>query len=131
MRTTLLILLLLILSCKKEIIVEGEENSNSPEIKQALARLNVELFDISQLYQSYAEPFELWESQLAILHCAGHHEPMLVETMWKNIIEAELKRSEELSVNSRLAMIGNKIKALGKLYSGAQKYFPLGLKNNL
>lgn len=95
-------------------------------IESALALLNAELLDISQLYQEYAEPFELWECQLAILHCSGHQDPMLVETMWDNIIEAELKLSEGLPSNSRIAMISNKIKSLGKIYAGSLKYFPLG-----
>ena len=29
----------------------------------------------------------LSESKLAIVHCAGHYDPMLIESLWKDIIE--------------------------------------------
>ena len=31
--------------------------------------------------------FALAECKLAIVHCAGHYDPTLVETLWKDIIE--------------------------------------------
>ena len=96
------------------------------DIQSAMLRLNSSLLDISQLYQNYAEPFDLWECQLAILHCSGHHDPHLVETMWSNIIDAELKKSEEFNYNSRIVMLSNKMKELGKIYAFSQKYFPMG-----
>lgn len=51
---------------------------------------------------------------------------MLVEKMWENIIDKELSDSAELPTNSRLVMVSNKVKGLGKIYSQAQKYFPIG-----
>ena len=41
----------------------------------------------SQLYGEFADPLGLAECQLAIVHCAGHHDPTLIETLWKNIID--------------------------------------------
>jgi nuclear pore complex protein Nup155 len=102
----------------------GSHNRN--EINAALAKLNSDLLEISQLFQDFAEPYNLWECQLSILHCAGHNDPMMVEKMWENIIEKELAESAELPTNSRVVMVSNKIKALGKVYSQAQKYFPIG-----
>ena len=40
-----------------------------------------------QLYGEFADVFDLSESKLAIIHCAGHYDPTLVESMWKDIIE--------------------------------------------
>ena len=82
--------------------------------------------DISQLYAEFAEPYNLWECQLAILHCAGHPDNMLIETVWNNIIDGEMSTTAELAAHNRINMMGNKIVALGKLYSSSQKYFPLG-----
>ncbi len=41
-----------------------------------------------QLYGEYAERFELSECKLAIVHCAGHHDPSLVESLWQEILTA-------------------------------------------
>lgn len=98
----------------------------SANLKTAIDRLNADLLDISQLYQDFAEPYELWECQLAILHCSGHQDKLLVETVWENILEKELRQSQDLTNSSRIPMIANKLKALGTLYaSAAQRYFPL------
>ena len=85
------------------------------------------MLDISQLYAEFAEPYNLWECQLAILHCAGHPDNMLIETVWNNIIEGEMSKSAELSSPNRINIMANKIAVLGKLYSSSQKYFPLGI----
>ena len=41
-----------------------------------------------QLYGDFADEFGLAECKLAIVHCAGHYDPILIETLWKDIIEA-------------------------------------------
>lgn len=94
-------------------------------LQVALGRLNADLLDISTLYEAYAEPYKLYECQLAILHTAGHQDPMMVDTLWGNIIEAELKATENLPLSSRTVMLANKIKHLGKLYGATSKYFPM------
>ena len=91
-----------------------------------LLQLNADLLDISQLYAEFAEPYNLWECQLAILHCAGHPDGMLIETVWNNIIEGEMSNTAELSSPNRINIMANKIAVLGKLYSSSHKYFPLG-----
>ena len=93
-------------------------------------QLNADLLDISQLYAEFAEPYNLWECQLAILHCAGHPDNMLIETVWNNIIEEEMAQTAELFPPDRIKVITNKIVALGKLYSSSQKYFPIGKSPN-
>ena len=115
-----------IVEALSSLAAHGGGSHNRNEINAALAKLNSDLLDISQLFQDYAEPYNLWECQLSILHCAGHHDPMLVEKMWDNIIDKELTDTAELPNNSRIVMISNKVKALGKVYSQAQKYFPIG-----
>jgi len=39
-----------------------------------------------QLYEEYAEPLQLWECKLAIIHCSGHQDDMLIKGIWTNII---------------------------------------------
>ena len=55
---------------------------------------------------------------------------MMVEKMWESIINKELSESADLNTNSRIVMISNKVKGLGKVYSQAQKYFPIGKLQN-
>ena len=40
-----------------------------------------------QLYEEFADKFDLSESKLAIVHCAGLYDAVLVESLWKDIIE--------------------------------------------
>ena len=37
--------------------------------------------------------------------------------MWENIVDGELARTAELPVASRVAMLGNKVRGLGKVYA--------------
>ncbi len=98
-----------------------------PEVDAAISQLNADLVDITQLYSDYAEPYNLWECQLAILHCAGHPDHMLIETMWNNVIDAEMNRLPPTAASqTRISVMSNKIKSLGKLYATSQKYFPMG-----
>ena len=113
-----------------------------------------------QLYGEFADVFDLSESKLAIIHCAGHYDPTLVESMWKDIIEkgnlgghkeclwdiprfgrmsgtemifirlcsfffAELESTATAPLQTRMNTLGNKLIALGRMYGGTERYFPL------
>ena len=52
--------------------------NGGPEVGSAKAQLNADLIDLTQLYSDFAEPFGLWECQLAIIHCAGHPDNNLI-----------------------------------------------------
>lgn len=98
----------------------------TPEVEQSILQLNSDLMSITTLYSNYAEPYQLWECQLAILHCAGHPDSMLIATVWDEIISREISRTAEVgSPQDRVAAMAIKIKGLGKLYANSQKYFPL------
>lgn len=59
----------------------------TPEVAAAIGMLNEELMDITKLYGDFAEPFDLAECKLAIVHCAGHYDPTLVESLWRDIFD--------------------------------------------
>jgi hypothetical protein len=40
-----------------------------------------------QLYEEFADRFDLWECKLAIVYCAGLYDSALIESLWKNIID--------------------------------------------
>lgn len=63
-------------------------HTHSPEIiEDAKTRLNNELFTCTELYEEFAEPFKLWECNLALVHSTSHNDPQLIEDIWRNIIE--------------------------------------------
>jgi len=99
--------------------------SESMPTQEAINALNSDLLDITQLYEEYAERFNLAECQLAILHCAGHHDPNLIETIWRNIIDNELRAVSSMASEAQKSILCAKIKHLGSIYLGSEKYFPL------
>lgn len=94
-------------------------------IWDAITKLNSDLLDISELYQKFAEAFNLHECKLAIVHCANHYDPPLIESLWKNILDKEFAALHGSSSDNIVATICNKMKALGTKYFSSQKYFPL------
>lgn len=52
--------------------------------------------DITTLYGQFADEFELHECKLAILHCAGHYDSGLVESLWRSIVSGGERRSDSL-----------------------------------
>ncbi|PFX30165.1 Nuclear pore complex protein Nup155 [Stylophora pistillata] len=103
-------------------------NSANPSrrIDQALIGLNSQLLDVTTLYGDFADEFDLSECKLAIVHCAGHYDPTLIETLWRDIIEAELRDSHQNPPSDRMAIVRKKISFLGKVYVHSERYFPLG-----
>lgn len=96
-----------------------------PVVINAISSLNADLLDITRLYELYADPFDLYEAKLAIIHCAEHYDPLLVENLWKNIIDAVLQQSVGSSAETRMILLKNKITTLGRIYYSSQKYFPI------
>ena len=45
------------------------------------------IFFFFQLYEDYADKFDLSECKLAIVHCAGLYDSALIENLWQNIID--------------------------------------------
>jgi len=78
-----------------------------------------------QLYEEYAEPFNLWECKLAIIHCSGHYDLALVETIWLNIVENELRACTSIGPNDKMTVLMGKIKSLGQEYVGSPRCFPV------
>ncbi|KAM6303695.1 nuclear pore complex protein Nup155 isoform 2-T2 [Podargus strigoides] len=102
-----------------------QQHSHHSSVQDAISRLDAELVDITTLYGEFADPFKLSECKLAIIHCAGHSNPILVQTLWQEIIEKELGDSVSLSPADRMQALSLKMVLLGKIYAGTPRYFPL------
>ncbi|CAB1318328.1 unnamed protein product, partial [Coregonus sp. 'balchen'] len=63
--------------------------SQHPSVQGAMSQLDSELMDITKLYGEFADHFRLSECKLAIIHCAGHSDPILVHSLWQEIMEKE------------------------------------------
>nr|XP_006006991.2 PREDICTED: nuclear pore complex protein Nup155 [Latimeria chalumnae] len=103
----------------------ARQSSLHPSVQDALSQLDSELMDITKLYGEFADPFRLSECKLAIIHCAGHSDPILVQTLWQEIIEKELSDSMLKSPTERMQVLNLKLVSLGKIYAGTPRYFPL------
>ncbi|XP_057289225.1 nuclear pore complex protein Nup155 isoform X1 [Pezoporus wallicus] len=99
--------------------------SHHSSVQEAISQLDAELMDITRLYGEFADPFKLSECKLAIIHCAGHSDPILVQTLWQEIVEKELSDSLSLSPDDRMQALSLKMVLLGKIYAGTPRYFPL------
>uniref|UniRef100_A0A9L0SU88 Nuclear pore complex protein Nup155 n=1 Tax=Equus caballus TaxID=9796 RepID=A0A9L0SU88_HORSE len=99
--------------------------SHHSSVQDAISQLDAELMDITKLYGEFADPFKLAECKLAIIHCAGYSDPILVQTLWQDIIEKELNESVTLSSPDRMHALSLKIVLLGKIYAGTPRFFPL------
>nr|XP_022900276.1 nuclear pore complex protein Nup155 [Onthophagus taurus]XP_022900277.1 nuclear pore complex protein Nup155 [Onthophagus taurus] len=95
-----------------------------PNAEDAIIALNSGLYEITQLYENFAEPFHLWESKLAIIDCAGYSDPKFVEEIWNHIIEDEVQKYSG-SGNDRMIQILSKIKILARQYKLSSNCFPL------
>lgn len=97
------------------------------EADSAISQLNSDLIDLTQLYSDFAEPFNLWECQLAIIHCAGHPDTNLIEVLWTNILDVEISKVQNnVQPQSKIDLMSSKLKGLGKIYASSQRYFPMG-----
>ncbi|OAD62095.1 hypothetical protein WN48_07748 [Eufriesea mexicana] len=91
--------------------------------EDAFRALNSSLLDITKLYEKYADFLQLWECKLAIIHCSGHQDAMLIQEIWTNIINNELKDAS--TAEDKMAILMSKIISLGQEYSGSPHCFPV------
>ncbi|KAF7491408.1 Nuclear pore complex protein [Sarcoptes scabiei] len=94
---------------------------------EAIQALNSSLLNITALYQEFAVPFELYECQLKILHCADHEDVTLIENIWRSILNQELSSVADKDIETQKTLLKNKIKELGIAYLNTEKFFPLEL----
>uniref|UniRef100_A0A4W5M4I7 Nuclear pore complex protein Nup155 n=1 Tax=Hucho hucho TaxID=62062 RepID=A0A4W5M4I7_9TELE len=103
----------------------SRQYSQHPSVQGAVSQLDSELMDITKLYGEFADHFRLSECKLAIIHCAGHSDPILVHSLWQEVMEKELDDSVAMSPADRMRALSLKLVSLGKIYAGTPRYFPL------
>ncbi|CAH2259179.1 jg9998 [Pararge aegeria aegeria] len=97
-----------------------------PPPHHLLQRLDDELLEITQLYEEYADRYNLWECKLAIVQCSGHNDALLVENIWSNILaEAEVAARVLPTPDERLGSVLSKLTTMGREYVNTGHCFPL------
>lgn len=102
------------------------ESTKPLHYENAIKALNSSLLNVTILYQEFAEPFHLYECQLRILHCAGHDDITLIENIWRNILDNELRSVAGHDPQTQIRLLKCKIKELGTFYLSSDKFFPIG-----
>lgn len=102
-----------------------KELPESPAIQDALTQLNYSLCDLTQLYQNYAQKFNLYDCQLAILKCGSHYDPALIERLWKSIIDETLMVNENETPDTQLHILSSRVENLGKTLVPSERFFPV------
>ncbi|EDW63290.1 nuclear pore complex protein Nup154 [Drosophila virilis] len=100
----------------------GSILNTNPAARQAIKDLNMALYDITQLYQNFADPFDLWECQLSILNCSNHNDPLLIESVWGNIINSAVDGPG--SAQERSIKLFTKIELLVREFGESGPCFP-------
>lgn len=93
------------------------------DAQNACQNLNYQLYDINDLYSEFVERFDLSECKLKILHCSHHNDPLLIESVWSEIINKEF--TQPGSSDEKMKRLLLKVQLLLKEYGTSGHCFPL------
>ncbi|KAG9314302.1 nucleoporin [Chiua virens] len=96
---------------------------NPGEEGYRIRQLNKKLFTVSELYQSYAEPFDLPVMKLLILHVSEHRDEHIVRPIWDRIFEDALEKDADAQTHAD--HIITSVVPLGKRFYPSESAFPL------
>lgn len=100
-----------------------------PGTAEAVARLDAELLDVTHLYADYADPFDLAECKLAIVRASGYDDPVLIENLWRGIVEREIR--ERPGRTSGPVALAQRLEGLVREYVASDRFLPLQFLVNL
>jgi len=96
--------------------------NNPGEVGEKVRLLSRALFNITELYQAFAEPFDLPEMKLLIFHVAGHRDEAMVRPIWNKIFEDALDSVDPKLGADRLM---SKVIPLGQRFYPSDSAFPV------
>ncbi|XP_025209018.1 nuclear pore complex protein Nup155-like isoform X2 [Melanaphis sacchari] len=91
-----------------DLLLSSQINGKSDVID----KLNSCLFTLGELYSNFAEPYSLWEAQLAILQLSNHDDRELVNQIWENILLKVVEDCGDISEHNKMTIVLEKIKSL-------------------
>ncbi|KAJ0492375.1 putative nucleoporin, nucleoporin, nucleoporin, subdomain 1 [Helianthus annuus] len=108
--------------CKLESAPDNSEAEFLQTVKEKVKELSLDLKSITQLYNEYAVPFELWEICLEMLYFAsysGDTDSSIVRDTWARFTDHALSKGGIAEACSALTRIGSHV------YSGDDAVLPL------
>ncbi|KIK33719.1 hypothetical protein CY34DRAFT_813422, partial [Suillus luteus UH-Slu-Lm8-n1] len=81
------------------------------------------LLTMSELYQVYAEPFDLPVTKLLILHVSDHHDEHVVRPIWDRIFDEAIEKGADAQTNADHIIAS--VALLGKRFNPSASAFPL------
>ncbi|KAJ3551449.1 hypothetical protein NM688_g4699 [Phlebia brevispora] len=96
---------------------------NEPgEVGAKIQLLSKTLLNVTELYQLYAEPFDLPIMKLLIFHVSGHRDDNMTRPIWNKIFQDALEGEEPKAGADKLI---SKIVSLGQRFYPSDSAFPL------
>lgn len=80
-------------------------------------------FSSLQIYSDFCEDFELWECKLTIFNCSHHNDPLMIESIWTHVLDAEMNYPG--SGMDKYRRLLSKVANLASEYGGGGHCFPL------
>ncbi|CAK5280503.1 unnamed protein product, partial [Mycena citricolor] len=97
-----------------------------PETPQAMALLRTRLFTMTELYQEFADPFDMPLMKLVCLHVSEHRDDAIVRPIWNRIFQEILDGVPENATPQAIAdEIIKQVVPLGQRFHPSESAFPL------
>ncbi|RPD63049.1 nucleoporin [Lentinus tigrinus ALCF2SS1-6] len=95
---------------------------HDPEVAERFKALSYRLYNITELYQLYADPLDLPLIKLLILHVSEHREENIVRPIWNRIFEEAVEGVDAKVAADRIIA---KVVPLGQRFYPSESAFPL------
>ncbi|KAL1952061.1 hypothetical protein VTO73DRAFT_1210 [Trametes versicolor] len=95
---------------------------HEPDVVERFKALSLRLYNITELYQLWAEPLDLPLIKLLILHVSQHRDDAIVRPIWNRIFEEATEDAEPKVAADRIV---SKVIPLGQRYYPSDGAFPL------
>lgn len=99
-------------------------NVEDTRVREAIQKLNLTLYNMTQLYGEFADEFGLWECKLTILNISHHNDPLLVESVLNQILDKMLEGNDSVIEKSKRLLA--KVQSLASEFGNSGPCFPLG-----
>ncbi|KAJ6604576.1 nucleoporin [Mycena vulgaris] len=97
--------------------------NDAPAVGERIMVLSTRLLTMSELYQDYAQPFDLPTMKLLCLHVSEHRDDSIVRPIWNRIFQDILEGEDDIL--STADQIIAKVVPLGQRFYPSESAFPL------
>ncbi|KAI0304810.1 nucleoporin [Russula brevipes] len=98
-----------------------QSQPSDSDLREKVELLERGLFSITELYQVYAEPYDLLTIKLLVLHVSQHQDEALIKSIWDRIFQETV---QGIPPAETLDRIQGKIVPLGQRFHGSDSSFP-------